>query len=146
MADYHKIGLITLRSGQLLLCRKRYGTSKWILPGGCIESGETPETCLRRELHEELGDVSVSALEYLGVYEDRAAHDNPDIIKTVEIQLYRGELHGAPSPASEIAELTWFGPESPEETLSPILRNKILPDLIRRGILPWTRRSTHPSR
>ena len=47
---YHKVGLLTICEGRILLCRKARGTQQLILPGGCFEDGETAEACLRREL------------------------------------------------------------------------------------------------
>jgi 8-oxo-dGTP pyrophosphatase MutT (NUDIX family) len=134
MADYSKVGLLLVRNGRILLCRKKHGTGLLILPGGCIEAGESSEECLERELREELGNVRISALEYIGTYSDRAAGDNA---KTVEIQLYRGILEGTPVASSEIAELIWFSASDSLEVLAPSIRNKILPDVISRGIVGW---------
>lgn len=42
---------------RVLICQRRAGSGfplKWEFPGGKVEDGETPETCLRRELREEL--------------------------------------------------------------------------------------------
>jgi 8-oxo-dGTP diphosphatase len=135
-ADYDKVGLLTVRDGRMLLCRKRHSTSLLILPGGCREPGESSMDCLSRELREELGDVAVSAVEYIGIYSDRAAGSEP---KTVRIELYCAELSGEPAAQSEIAELVWFGAEDDRAQLSPSIANKILPDLLSRGLLPWTR-------
>lgn len=139
MADYNKVGLLITREGRMLLCRKKYSTSKLILPGGCIEPGESIEECMNREVREELGNVTVDHIEYVGTYEDKAASDDPTVNKTVEIKLYRADLHGEPVASSEIAELVWFGPESDSDELSPILIHKILPDLTGRALLPWSR-------
>lgn len=53
--------------GQVLVQRRPEGKSLgglWEFPGGKIETGETPEAALVRELAEELGvDVNVDALE-----------------------------------------------------------------------------------
>jgi 8-oxo-dGTP diphosphatase len=136
MPDYDKVGLLTVRDGRMLLCRKRHSTSLLILPGGCREPGESSMDCLSRELREELGDVAVSAVEYIGIYSDRAAGSEP---KTVRIELYRAELSGEPAAHSEIAELVWFGAEDDRAQLAPSIANKILPDLLSRGLLPWTR-------
>jgi 8-oxo-dGTP diphosphatase len=133
---YHKVGLLTIRNDRILLCRKRHGTSLWILPGGCFEPGETPEMCLQRELHEEIGITAVSGVEFIGTYRDAAAGDTS---KLVQIELYRGNLLGEPAPHSEIAELTWFGAQDDTSQLAPSIARTILPDLLRRGILSWPR-------
>ena len=138
MADYNKVGLLAIRDGRMLLCRKRHTTARLILPGGCLEPGETSLECLARELREELGEVAVEDLHYLGTYTDRAATDDPSVVKTVQIELYRGELIGKPVASSEIAELVWFGEDSDPTQLAPSLINKILPDLAKRRLLPWS--------
>jgi 8-oxo-dGTP diphosphatase len=132
VADYHKAGLLYLKDGRVLLCRKKDTTSLLILPGGKLEPGETAEECLRRECREELGEVEITALRHIGDYESSAAGQDG---KTVKIELYAGQLEGTPTAHSEIQELVWFGPADDAALLAPSLRNVIFPDLRRRGFI-----------
>jgi 8-oxo-dGTP diphosphatase len=132
MANVHKAGLLYSKDGRILLCRKKHSTSLLILPGGKLEKDETPEECLRRECREELGDVEIVNLRHIGDYESSAAGDED---KTVRIELFAGDLRGAPAPHAEIKELVWFRPQDDAALLAPSLRNIILPDLRRRGII-----------
>ena len=116
----------------MLLCRKTHTTSLLILPGGRIEPGETPEFCIEREIAEELGGIGVRDLQFVGSYEDVAAGEPG---RRVRIELYSGELTDEPVASSEIRELVWFGPEDDRRLLSPSLANKVVPDLIARGLL-----------
>jgi 8-oxo-dGTP diphosphatase len=127
----HKAGLLVIHGGRLLLCRKKHGTALLILPGGKLEAGESSEDCLRREVREEL-NCELAAVEFVGSYTDQAAGASD---QTVHIELYRGELMSNPTPQSEIGELVWFGASDDHAQLAPSIRNKILPDLIARGIL-----------
>ena len=59
---------IMINNGQLLIAqRKSTGKlpNKWEFPGGKVESGETPEDCLKREMDEEFS-IDVSVGEFLG--------------------------------------------------------------------------------
>ena len=49
---------ILVRDGKILIAQRKSSdhlAGKWEFPGGKIEYGETPEDCLKRELHEEFG-------------------------------------------------------------------------------------------
>ena len=130
-ADFEKAGLLTVREGRVLLCRKKHTTSLLILPGGVKEAGETAEDCLRREVREELGLVVLGPLVFLGDYVSPAAVEG----NTVRVELFAGELNGEPVAASEIKELVWFGAEDDPGLLAPSLRELIFPELRRRGLL-----------
>jgi 8-oxo-dGTP diphosphatase len=132
MADIHKAGLLYVKDGRILLCRKSHSTSLLILPGGKLEEGETAQECLRRECREELGDVEIVNLRHLGDYESPAAgHED----KTVRVELFAGELQGVPIAHSEIQDLVWFDPREDAALLAPSLRDIIFPDLRLRGII-----------
>lgn len=52
------VAALILRGDEVLVCQRRPDqpmSLKWEFPGGKIESGESPEQALRRELDEELG-------------------------------------------------------------------------------------------
>jgi len=141
-APLRKAGLLVVEGGRVLLCRKRRGTARLILPGGRHEAGESDQDCLVRELAEELGpSVTAAELERLGRYEHRAAHDDPTVEQRVVIELYAGRLTGAPRASAEIAELVWFAENDDWGQLAPSLAEAIFPDLVRRGRLPWARRA-----
>ena len=137
--DIVKAGLLVIRDNRMLLCRKNRDTDLLIVPGGKLDPGETDEACLHREVAEELGPtLRIQNLVYIGTYRDVAAGAEHRI---VEVRLYRGDLSAEPAPHAEIAELIWFAPTDDTTRLSATLRNKILPDLLRQGIL---RLDPHP--
>ena len=138
--DFDKIGLLILQNNRILLCRKKYYTSKLILPGGQIEDGEDDIQCLRREIKEELDNNEIITTPiYIGVYIDKAAADDPKENKIVRIKLYQGKIKHQARPTSELKELVWFGQDDNWDDLSLIIKNKIFLDLIKRNILKWNR-------
>ena len=80
--------------GKFLLTRRLKDTHLagfWEFPGGKCEPDESHETCLIRELHEELGVSTVVGEEIL-----TSEHDYAD--RTVRIHFRRCDIAGDPSP------------------------------------------------
>lgn len=137
MAYYNKIGLLVLNgdSTKFLVCEKhpQNVTADYIMPGGQFQE-TTVEECLKNEIREELNcEVDFSTLTYVGEYTDNAA-GRPD--RDVSIKLYSGEIIGIPTPSTEVKAIHWIGKgDAQNERVSPIIRNKIIPDLVSRGLL-----------
>jgi 8-oxo-dGTP pyrophosphatase MutT (NUDIX family) len=136
MAYFNKVGLLLLSEDQkmFMVCEKDNFTTDYILPGGRIEDGESDIVCLAREIREELAvRLDKESLEFVGEYVDVAAGD---ATKDVSIRLYVGKIVGVPIPSHEIVKFSWLGREGlVTDRVSPIIRNKILPDLIKRDII-----------
>ncbi len=137
MAYWYKIGLLVLNDDQtkFLVCEKDEGdiTTDYIMPGGQMDE-ETLQENLEHQIKEELDcAVDFDSLEYIGEYAD-VASGMPD--REVVIDLYRGKLIGTPKPSTEIKRLHWIGKEDANNPrVSPIIRNKIIPSLVEKGIL-----------
>ena len=93
------------RGGAYLVTRRPGGVhleGYWEFPGGKCEPGEDHETCLRREIEEELGvDVRVGRQ----IFE--VAHEYPD--RAVELHFFDCELLGEPV-ARLGQEMRWVAP------------------------------------
>lgn len=72
--NIHVVGAIIAKEGKVFCCQRSLEKSlpgKWEFPGGKIESGETKQQALVREIKEELEiDIAVSQTDYLSVTYD----------------------------------------------------------------------------
>lgn len=94
--------IITENGKVLIAKRKPTGrlSGKWEFPGGKSEGGETPEQCLKRELHEEF-EIDVEVGEYLGT----SVHEYD--FGTIELMAYRTEVMGGEMKLNDHAEIAW---------------------------------------
>lgn len=82
------------QDGRILICRRRSDqvhALKWEFPGGKIESGETPEQALVRELREELGIESEPARE-LTRYEFTYPGKKPILLIFLRVPAWTGQI------------------------------------------------------
>ena len=117
-----------LRDGQLLTVRKA-GSSRFMLPGGKIDPGETAAEAAVREVMEEIG-VDVSGVgEPLGRFHDVAANE-ADAWVDATVYVAHLRVQDAPAPLAEIAEQRWLPLEGDlPDDLAPLLRNHVVPRL-----------------
>ena len=134
-ADPHRIdvavGVIRRADDEVLvgqrLVRDRY-FQKWEFPGGKLESGESPELALRRELGEELG-IRVEKTKPV----IRLDHDYPDRkvrLHVLEVLSYVGEPQGREGQAIEWVSLTNTSAREFLAATEPIFRALTLPHRI----------------
>ena len=100
------IAAVVERDGRFLVTRRPTGThlsGYWEFPGGKCEPGETHESCLRRELQEELG-VAADVRDEIVMTE----HAYPD--RSVRLHFRRCDLVGAPQPLLG-QEMRWVSRE-----------------------------------
>lgn len=88
------------RDGQVLLLQRGIppARGKWVMPGGFVDRGETPEEAARRECLEEVG-LRVELGELLGIYGGR----NGPIVIVYESRSVRGEAE----PLDETLAIRW---------------------------------------
>ena len=122
------VSAVVLRddAGRVLLVRKQ-GTDRFMLPGGKIEPGESPDVTIRRECGEEIDvDLNPDRLKLLGMFSAAAANE-PGLMVT-------GHIFEHPSVAGarasgEIAELLWLDLpyDGSRDDLAPLFETKVLP-------------------
>lgn len=94
---------IIMRDGKVLIAQRQKDDTMgglWEFPGGRVDKGETPDMCIVRELHEELG-VQAKALE---LYDTMIVSGG-----RIVILFYLCSIEGEPT-AIEPQEIRWSDP------------------------------------
>jgi len=124
------VSAVVLRDadGRILVVRKR-GTSRYMLPGGKIERGESPAQAAVRELHEEVGaELSPESLTFLGEWSAPAANEAG---LTVHGHIFEHPWLDGLAVRAEIEDLLWLHPDemAQRDDLAPLLVTRVLPAL-----------------
>jgi 8-oxo-dGTP diphosphatase len=95
-------------------------------PGGKVRGSESHLAALERELGEELRcSLRPGSPAFLGIFAAPAANETGCLVQAA---LYRVELMGTISAASEIEEVVWLDPREPHQIeLAPLTRETVLP-------------------
>jgi len=107
------VAAVLARDGRVLACQRNRSATfplKWEFPGGKVQSGESPEAALVRELREEL---SVEATVGAEIYHTR--HKYPEMPSAVELIFFAatielGEIHNRVFEA-----ISWVRPQELQE-------------------------------
>lgn len=98
---------IIVHNGKVLIARRNVDdrmAGLWEFPGGKLESGETPQQCLQRELHEEL-EMEAAIGNALGTSIFHYDHIS------IELMAYRAFWNGRPFRLVSHQACEWVTPE-----------------------------------
>ena len=99
------VNMIVIKKNRLLVTRIREG-DWWTLPGGRVDEGESKEMALRREIGEELPNVTILKLvpykEFLGI----TPHSKVEII----VNTFFADIKGSIEPGAELTGSEWADP------------------------------------
>jgi len=106
-------GVLAEREGQVLLVKRNIDPARgtWCMPGGFMESGETPQVTAIRECKEETGfEVEITGLIDVYYYENYRGSG--------VLILYKGKIIGGTAHPGDDAELVdFFGPDELPENI-----------------------------
>ncbi|WP_036381282.1 NUDIX domain-containing protein [Muricauda sp. MAR_2010_75] len=106
MKEIDKIAFIETKNGQILSTKSK-GKTKYYIPGGKREPGETDEETLIREILEELSvKIKKETIEYVGTFIAQSDGAKEGVL--VKMTCYRAEYNGILHPSSEIEEIKWL--------------------------------------
>ncbi len=72
------VRVMLFKEGSILLVKHSYQDG-WLVPGGGVKRGETPEQAARRECREEVG-AKIGPMDFLGVYTQFVEHKSDHIL------------------------------------------------------------------
>ncbi len=103
------VAAVIVREGCVLACqrsRKSRFALKWEFPGGKVQSGETPESALERELMEELGVRAEVGPELY-----RTRHKYEEMHDTVELIFFEARVDAGQIENRVFEKIEWVEPK-----------------------------------
>ncbi|WP_010452806.1 NUDIX hydrolase [Vibrio rotiferianus] len=130
----HKSAGIIIKDGSLLVLRSK-GKDTFYAPGGKLDSGETPEQALCRELQEEVSiAVKEDTLTLFGRFE-APAHDKDGITLVMDV-FFVNDYSSEVVASNEIEECQWVDSSNVDDiAISTIFRNEVFPSLVEQGLV-----------
>ena len=129
MESKTRIAGIIIQGGKILMLKGKGYKELWT-PGGKLEEGESDESCLKRELKEEIG-VDLINSKFFGEYPGKSFY-NPEIV--YDQRVYIVTIEGGVKPDAEIEDFVWFSKkdfETKKYSMITINEEQIIPDLIK---------------
>lgn len=103
----NKVAWIVIKNRKVLFVRSSKNKDIFYTPGGKVNSSESENQALLREIKEELSiDLKPATIQYLETFRDQAHGESPGTM--VEIKCYTSEFTGTIKPSGEIAEIAAF--------------------------------------
>ncbi|VVB74308.1 NUDIX domain protein [uncultured archaeon] len=133
MKEVTRIAAIIIQNKSLLLVKGADKYKEYWTPGGKVKEGESDLDCLQRELSEEI-NVKVVSSKFFGEYVSPSAYDAGVIYRS---RAYLAEIEGKIVPGNEIKGFVWMSRkefDSNKYPLIPATRDRLVPDLIKKGL------------